>query len=102
MSCSSGCLTQDHKTYGECLRAKNTRVAYCNSASGRDYTSQKRADQELDLYASAVKQGHDPENTGTAASLMALEYGERTGSAYQPTQQPDFLTGPAANEGVFA
>lgn len=38
-NCTSGCPTKDHATWGECVRAKGLRVAYCNSAKGHDYTT---------------------------------------------------------------
>lgn len=31
MACSSGCKTQDHKTYAECMKAKSLKVAAVNS-----------------------------------------------------------------------
>lgn len=46
-NCSSGCLTKDHASWGECVRAKNTRVGWAASASGLDRTKDKKFDAEL-------------------------------------------------------
>ena len=99
--CSSSCVAKDHSTFGECMRSKNLRIAYCNSAAGRDYTDQKRADKELATFRQAVADGHQPESTRTLDSLSAMEFGERTGQAYAPEPEPQFVSGPAAREGVF-
>lgn len=94
MACAANCPTQDHKTYGECLRGKHLRVGYCRSASGEggDYTAQKRHDAELATFRQAVAEGHSPESTRLVDSLTAIEYGNRTGQAWQPKSEP-VLTG---------
>lgn len=101
-NCSSSCRTRDHATFGQCMRSKNLKIAYCQSASGRDYTEQKKGDQELALFRQAVAEGHEPESTRTLDSLTAMAYGDRTGTAYKSEPEPEFLTGAAASEGVFA
>lgn len=61
MSCASSCLTRDHKTYGECLRAKSLQVS---PNFNEIYSSKQRAwDRDLDHYDSAVRQGLSPEGT---------------------------------------
>lgn len=82
-NCSTGCLTQDHENYGQCMRAKGGRVAYANSATGLDYTAQKRWDRELDAYKDARRQGIQPSSTKTDAIQRALEISNATGTAYQ-------------------
>jgi hypothetical protein len=57
-SCECGCAT-----YGAHLRNKGVRVAYTNSTSNQDYSTQKRWDRELDRYRSVVAQGIEPEGT---------------------------------------
>lgn len=59
--CSSACLTQDHRTFGECMRAKSLQVSpQVNDA----YSSkQKTWDRELNSYDSAVRQGVQPAGT---------------------------------------
>lgn len=61
MSCSSSCTTKNHKTYGECLRAKSLQVS---PAVNDGYSTKQRAwDKDLDHYDRAVKDGLNP--TGT-------------------------------------
>lgn len=59
--CSSSCRTRNHKTFGECLRAKNLQLSPAvNSEYG---TRQKAWDKDLDHYESATRQGLQPEGT---------------------------------------
>lgn len=67
MSCSSGCLTQDHKSWGDCIRAKRLRVGQV------DATAQRKWDKELGLYESARAQGIQPAGTTTQRVREALE-----------------------------
>lgn len=62
-NCRSGCPTQDHGTYGDCLRAASLRIAYTNSANGWDATKQKRWDGELQRYRDLRGQGIEPPGT---------------------------------------
>ncbi len=58
-ACTSGCRTKDHKTWGECMRSKNLRVA-----PNLSETNVQRAwDKELNSYESAVRQGVQPSGT---------------------------------------
>ena len=84
MACSSSCQTQDHRSWGECVRDKGLRIAYCNSAAGKDATAQKAWDAELDLYATARKQGIQPESTRTPDIRAAIELSDSAGVAYGP------------------
>lgn len=81
--CTSGCPTQDCPSYAACLRGKGARVAYCNSAGGRDYTAQKKWDRELNLYADARRQGIEPDGTKTPQIRAAIEKSDQTGEAYK-------------------
>lgn len=56
-------------------------IGYCGQG-GQDASRQKKWDQELDLYASAVKQGIQPEGTATSATRAAMNWSEETGKAY--------------------
>lgn len=61
MSCTSSCLTQDHGTWGECVRSKGLQISpHINDGYG---TRQKAWDRELDSYESAVRQGLNPAGT---------------------------------------
>src|SRR5216117_1743510 len=72
-----------HPTFGACMRAKNIRVAYCQSAAGQDYTQQKRWDQGLSAYADARRQGIQPESTRPSAVDTALRLSDARGEAYR-------------------
>lgn len=88
MSCTSSCLTQDHATWGECMRAKNLRVAYCQSVNGLDKTRQNKWDAELDLFRSAAAQGVLPDTTKTRDIRHALDVSDQTGTAYRADELP--------------
>ena len=83
MACRTGCTTRDHESYGACLRAAGTKVAYCNSAGGWDASRQKAWDKELDLYRSARDQGIEPASTRTKDIEAAFKASEKTGVAFQ-------------------
>lgn len=73
-SCASSCATQDHKTYGECLRAKNLQLSpQVNDAYA---TRQNAWDSELDHYKSALDQGLNPPSTKRAAVDKAIKEAE--------------------------
>jgi hypothetical protein len=80
--CRSGCATQDHSSYGECLRAATVRVAYCNSAQGYDYSKQKSWDSELQAYRDARAQGIEPEGTDRRSIEEAVRISDRIGKAH--------------------
>lgn len=81
--CTSGCKTQDHASYSECLQSKGLRVAYSNSTGkAGDATTQKRWDRELDSYRSAVSEGMQPESTRTKDIRKAVEWSDKHGQAY--------------------
>ncbi len=72
--CSASCPTQDHRTFGECLRAKNLNLS---PAVNDGYaTKQKSWDRELDSYESAVRQGLSPRATRQWAVDEALKGAE--------------------------
>lgn len=81
-NCSPRCPTQDHVTYGACLRAKGMRVAYCRSAEGMDATRQRRWDSELQAYRDARRQGIQPEGTSMTKIRQALDTSDRTGTPF--------------------
>lgn len=84
MSCSSGCPNPgSHGSYGECLRSKSTKVAYCNSAGGSDATRQRKWDRELDRARSLMSQGIRPDNTFGPALDKAERISDATGVPYR-------------------
>ena len=77
VNCSITCSTQDHKSFGECMRAKGLRLSPRISDS---YSAgQKRWDRELDSYESAVRQGVYPEGTTQKKIDKAMKEAEANG-----------------------
>lgn len=62
-------------------KAGTMQVGYCGK-NGQDATSQKKWDAELDLYASARRQGIQPETTKAGGIRAALDWSEKTGKPY--------------------
>jgi hypothetical protein len=77
--CSSACPTQDHKTFGECMRAKNLQLNPNLSDTG----SSKAWDAELSAYRDARAQGIQPSGTTMAKVREAVEISNATGVAYK-------------------
>lgn len=95
MTCSTGCKTQDHANWGECVRAKGTRVAWAASARGLDATAEKKWDRELSDYRDARSQGIQPGGTTTTKIREAVEFSDRSGRAYNAEKPIESLTGVA-------
>lgn len=72
-----------HATFGACLRAKNIRVAYCQSASGKDATAQKKWDAELQAFRDANAQGIEPAGSSMRQIRAAVEASNATGEAFK-------------------
>jgi len=81
MACRSGCPTQDHGSWGDCLRASNIHMNAGDAKSGLQQTK-KQTDKELALYRAARKQGIQPESTRTKDIQSAIEISNKTGVAY--------------------
>lgn len=82
-NCSSGCKTQDHESYSDCLNSKNTGFAGCfPSRQGWDKDKEKRDNKELDSYWSAVKQGIEPRSTRQADIDAAVKISNEGGKAF--------------------
>lgn len=85
---------QTHPDYVDgCFGCKvsTLKVGYCGQGN-QDYTAQGKWDKELDLYASAVKQGIQPDTTNTRSTQAALDWSERTGKAYSEEAKQDHNT----------
>lgn len=80
--CRTGCRTQDHATWGECLRAAGVRTYLASPSKGLDGTTQKKWDRELALYRQARKQGIQPDGTKTSQIVKALKASDAAGAAY--------------------
>lgn len=82
MACASSCKTQDHESWGACVKAKGLRIGYCNSASGHDYTAQKKLDSELAAYRAARAEGIQPSGTTREAVETAKAISDKSGVAF--------------------
>lgn len=67
MACSSGCPTPGiHASWGECIRAKGTKVMGLESTAG-DYTSNQKMHRENAAYRDALAEGLQPQAPTQAA-----------------------------------
>lgn len=82
MTCSEGCLTKNHKSYGECMRSKRQMVGFARSAYGADKTRDRLHERELTLYKELREQGIQPDGTGMAKLKFAEKMSAETGMAY--------------------
>jgi len=85
MSCRTGCPTQDHESWGECLRASNLQLNTGDAKANLIATgwTQKKWDNELKEYRDARAQGITPKSTKTADIRKAVEHSDKTGVAFQ-------------------
>lgn len=84
MACASSCKTQDHATYGECMRSKNVATTGLETTNPSfSTTRQKKWDKELDAYENATRQGVQPEGTTMPKIQAAMKASEETGTAYR-------------------
>lgn len=85
MACSSSCFTQDHKSYGECLRSKNLKTAV--SIPGKDYdrSHQPAWDKRINAYKRARSEGIQPAGTSARQIEHAVKTSDALGTAYQAT-----------------
>ena len=84
MACRSGCTTQDHDSWGDCLRASNIQMSTgdANGELVNNGWTNKKWDSELKLYRDARAQGIQPEGTSTAKIRKALDVSDKTGHAF--------------------
>ena len=78
MSCSSSCRTQDHESWGACVRAKNLRTS---ALDGESLSVQRTADKTLDDYAKARSYGIQPASTRASDVQAAVRLSDQTGTA---------------------
>ena len=83
MACSSSCLTQDHESWGACVRSKNLKSAV--SIPGKDYdrSGQKSWDRRIDSYKQARSEGIQPASTKSSDIAAAVKTSDATGTAYK-------------------
>ena len=78
-SCSSGCPTQNHRSYSECLRDKGASL----NAGAVLSMEGKHWDSELQAYRDARSQGIQPAGTTMQKVREAVEISDARGVAYQ-------------------
>jgi hypothetical protein len=90
MACRTGCRTQNHITWGECLRASNLQL---NAGDAKHTTKMptKKWDAELNAYRSAREQGIQPAGTTMAKVRQAFEISEKTGKAFNAERPQDSI-----------
>jgi hypothetical protein len=82
MGCRTGCKTQDHSSYAECLQDAGVRTYLVRASKGEDGTAQKKWDRELDSYYNARKEGMRPDGTTTPKIEEAKRLSDQAGAAY--------------------
>ena len=72
MACASSCKTQNHASYGQCLRSQGLAVTGLESTSP-SFTREvsRKWDAELSAYAAARKEGLQPASTSMKDVDMA-------------------------------
>lgn len=80
--CTTGCRTQDHQSYGECLKDKGVKTYLAAPSKGLDGTTQKKWDKELSAYRGARRQGIQPDGTSMRHVENAVKASEKAGAAY--------------------
>ena len=81
MACTTGCPTQDHGSFGECLRSKGLRVMGLETQGGRhDYTATQRMHRENAAYRDAVSEGLQPQAPTFAAVDAARRAADKAGA----------------------
>lgn len=83
MACSSSCRTRDHESYGDCLRSKNLKTAVSIPGKGYDRSREKAWSSRLDSYRAARAQGITPTGTKTSQIKAAVEFSDKTGTAFK-------------------
>ena len=72
-------MTKDHKTFGECMRAKGLQV----TPNLMGVQTNKRGESELQAYRDARAQGIKPAGTSRAKIDEAVRISQETGRAYE-------------------
>jgi len=84
MGCRTGCPTQDHENWGECLKQSGLQVN-TGDANSSKMMPQKKWDAELNAYQSAISQGIEPATTNMKDIRGAVEVSNLAGKAFDST-----------------
>jgi hypothetical protein len=85
MACRTGCPTQDHESWGDCLRASNISMNAGDAKSGIAMP-RKKVEKELSLYRQARAQGIQPKSTRTKDIQRAIDMSNMTGKAHNASK----------------
>jgi hypothetical protein len=86
MTCRSGCMSQDHVSYSDCLRSANVRVtATVNSALQPVWEKTK---SDLSAYEAARRNGIQPEGTTVQKVREAESASRALGRPYDANTMP--------------
>lgn len=83
-NCTSSCKTQDHASYGECIRSNMPMISggATPSRTGASLSAIKKDEKELSSYYSAIAQGVEPISTKQKDIDAALMVSNETGIAF--------------------
>lgn len=73
--CRTGCLTQDHASWGECARAAKLQV----QPGIMQVTERKAFDADLQAYSDARHEGIQPKSPDVKAVTQARQFADATG-----------------------
>jgi hypothetical protein len=84
MACRTGCPTQDHESWGDCLRASNIQMSTgdANGELVKNGCTKKKWDSEHKLYRDGRAHGIQPEGTSTDKIRKAMDVSDKTGHAF--------------------
>lgn len=74
--CSSACLTRDHNSWGECVRAKNVHDMWLGGTQ-TSYGREKAFNRTNDNFVKAVNDGLNPAAVSDAAIHAAYDQAEK-------------------------
>ncbi len=84
MACRTGCPTQDHSNWGECLRSANLAMNAGDAKGGfvdNGYT-QRKWNAELKAYKDARAEGIQPKSTKMKDIKAAVAASDKLGKAF--------------------
>jgi len=78
LPCSSNCRTQDHKSWGECVRSKGLQIADVGA-----HMASRSQSADIKSYVDARAAGLQPESVSKASVESAWRATEATGTPYR-------------------
>ena len=80
-NCSTGCTTQDHESWGACMRSKNLRTGVVQDS--QSYQTGNRFWTEIKEYRSARAQGIQPKSSKLEDIRSAVSRSTQSNTAVQ-------------------